>query len=84
MQTLPRSATAFVAVESSTGDILAMVGTTDYKKSNFNRVTQSNRQPGSAFKPFIYQTALDMGYNPATVHLTDLARTFQYYYKGKT
>ena len=74
--------TAFVAVESSTGDILAMVGGTDYKKSNFNRVTQSNRQPGSAFKPFIYQTALDMGYNPATP-LTDLARTFQYYYKGK-
>ncbi len=73
---------AFVAVESSTGDILAMVGTTDYKKSNFNRVTQSNRQPGSAFKPFIYQTALDMGYNPASP-LTDIARTFQYYYKGK-
>jgi len=75
-------ATAFVAVESHTGDILAMVGTTDYKKSAFNRVTQANRQPGSAFKPFIYQTALDMGYNPASP-LTDLARTFQYYYKGK-
>ncbi len=74
--------TAFVAVESKTGDILAMVGGTDYQKSAFNRVTQSKRQPGSAFKPFIYQTALDMGYNPATP-LTDLARTFQYYYKGK-
>ncbi len=73
---------AFVAVESKTGDILAMVGGEDYKKSAFNRVTQSKRQPGSAFKPFIYQTALDMGYNPATP-LTDLARTFQYYYKGK-
>ena len=72
----------FVAVESSTGDILAMVGGTDYKKSAFNRVTQSKRQPGSAFKPFIYQTALDMGYNPATP-LTDLARTFQYYENGK-
>ena len=74
--------TAFVAVESKTGDILAMVGGADYKKSAFNRVTQSKRQPGSAFKPFIYQTALDMGYNPASP-LTDLARTFQYYYKGK-
>ncbi|TNF44114.1 MAG: PBP1A family penicillin-binding protein [Epsilonproteobacteria bacterium] len=74
--------TAFVAVESKTGDILAMVGGADYKKSAYNRVTQSKRQPGSAFKPFIYQTALDMGYNPATP-LTDLARTFQYYYKGK-
>ena len=74
--------TAFVAVESKTGDILAMVGGADYKRSAFNRVTQSKRQPGSAFKPFIYQTALDMGYNPASP-LTDLARTFQYYYKGK-
>ena len=73
---------AFVAVESRTGDILAMVGGVDHKRSVFNRVTQSKRQPGSAFKPFIYQTALDMGYNPATP-LTDLARTFQYYYKGK-
>ena len=73
---------AFVAVESSTGDILAMVGGVDYKKSAFNRVTQAERQPGSAFKPFIYQTALDMGYNPASP-LTDLARTFQYYYNGK-
>ena len=74
--------TAFVAVESKTGDILAMVGGADYEKSAYNRVTQSKRQPGSAFKPFIYQTALDMGYNPASP-LTDLARTFQYYYKGK-
>ena len=73
---------AFVSVESKTGDILAMVGGVDYKKSAFNRVTQSKRQPGSAFKPFIYQTALDMGYNPATP-LTDLARTFEYSYKGK-
>lgn len=73
---------AFVAVESSTGDILAMVGGEDYRHSAFNRVTQSKRQPGSAFKPFIYQTALDMGYNPATP-LTDLARTFEYTYKGK-
>ena len=73
---------AFVSVESKTGDILAMVGGVDYKRSAFNRVTQSKRQPGSAFKPFIYQTALDMGYNPATP-LTDLARTFEYTYRGK-
>jgi len=59
-----------------------MVGGVDYKKSAFNRVTQTKRQPGSAFKPFIYQTALDMGYNPATP-LTDMRRTFQYTYKGK-
>jgi len=74
--------TAFVAVESKTGDILAMVGGADYQRSAYNRATQSKRQPGSAFKPFIYQTALDMGYNPASP-LTDLARTFQYYQNGK-
>jgi len=69
---------ALVSVESKTGDILAMVGGVDYKKSAFNRITQTSRQPGSAFKPFIYQSALDSGYNPAS-KLPDLARTFQYY-----
>jgi penicillin-binding protein 1A len=73
---------AMVSVESKTGDILTMVGGVDYRKSAFNRITQTTRQPGSAFKPFIYQTALDMGYNPAS-KLTDLARTFQYYKNGE-
>ncbi len=73
---------ALIAVENKTGDILALVGGVDYRKSAFNRVTMTKRQPGSAFKPFIYQTALDMGYNPAS-KLTDLARTFQYYKNGK-
>lgn len=73
---------AMIAVENKTGDILAMVGGVDYKKSAFNRVTMAKRQPGSAFKPFIYQTALDMGYAPST-KLTDLARTFQYIKDGK-
>ncbi len=73
---------ALIAVENRTGDILALVGGVDYRRSAFNRVTMTRRQPGSAFKPFIYQTALDMGYNPAS-KLTDLARTFQYYKNGK-
>ncbi|WP_457605190.1 transglycosylase domain-containing protein [Nitratifractor sp.] len=73
---------ALIAVENKTGDILSLVGGVDYRKSAFNRVTMTRRQPGSAFKPFIYQTALDMGYNPAS-KLTDLARTFQYYKNGK-
>lgn len=73
---------AMVSVDNKTGDILTMVGGVDYKKSEYNRVTQAIRQPGSSFKPFIYQTAIDMGYNPAT-KLTDLARTFQYYRNGK-
>lgn len=71
-----------ISVENKTGDILTLVGGVDYRKSAFNRITMTKRQPGSAFKPFIYQTALDMGYNPST-KLTDLARTFQYIKDGK-
>jgi penicillin-binding protein 1A len=73
---------SMVAVENNTGDILALVGGVDYRKSQFNRVTMTKRQPGSAFKPFVYQTALDMGYNPAT-KLTDLSRTFKYMLNGR-
>ncbi len=73
---------AMVVVQNSTGDILALIGGVDYKKSSFNRATMTKRQPGSAFKPFVYQTALDYGYNPAT-KLTDLARTFRYKKDGK-
>jgi penicillin-binding protein 1A len=73
---------ALLAVDNKTGDIKAMVGGVDYKKSAYNRTTMMERQPGSAFKPFLYQVALDLGYNPAT-ELTDVARTFQYYRNGK-
>ena len=73
---------ALLAVENNTGNIKAMIGGVDYKKSAYNRATMMTRQPGSAFKPFIYQVALDLGYNPAT-ELTDVARTFQYYKQGK-
>jgi len=73
---------AIVVTENKTGDILALVGGIDYKKSSFNRATMTQRQPGSAFKPFVYQTALDNGYNPAT-KLTDIARTFKYKVNGK-
>ena len=52
---------ALVALDPHTGDILAMVGGTDYGKSQFNRATQAIRQPGSAFKPFVYATALAQG-----------------------
>lgn len=73
---------AVLAVENKTGDIKAMIGGVDYKKSAYNRASMMTRQPGSAFKPFIYQVALDIGYNPAT-ELTDVARTFQYYSNGQ-
>ena len=72
---------AMVVVENNTGDILSLVGGVDYKRSSFNRATMIKRQPGSAFKPFVYQTALDYGYNPAT-KLADLARTFKYKENG--
>ncbi len=73
---------AMIVVDNSTGDIVALVGGVDYKKSSFNRVTMTKRQPGSSFKPFVYQVALDLGYNPAT-NLPDLARTFKYKKNGK-
>lgn len=49
------------------GAVRAMVGGKDYSKSQFNRATQARRQPGSAFKPFVYLTALEAGLNPWTV-----------------
>jgi len=73
---------ALVSLDSKTGDILALVGSLDYKKSSYNRATQGKRQPGSAFKPFIYQVALDLGYSGAT-KLVDVARTYKYEKNGE-
>ncbi len=73
---------ALVSLESKSGDILALVGSVDYKKSSYNRATQGKRQPGSAFKPFIYQVALDLGYSGAT-KLVDVARTYKYEKNGE-
>ena len=73
---------ALVSLESKTGDILALVGSVDYKVSSFNRATQSLRQPGSAFKPFIYQVAIDSGYSGAT-ELVDISRTYVYEKNGE-
>jgi penicillin-binding protein 1A len=57
---------ALLCMDAKTGAIKAMVGGRDFKKSEFNRATQSRRQPGSAFKPFIYTAAFDKGLTPAT------------------
>jgi penicillin-binding protein 1A len=54
---------ALVAIEIKTGKIRAIVGGTDYEQSQFNRATQAMRQPGSAFKPVVYLTALLKGYS---------------------
>ena len=58
---------ALVAVDPATGDVLAMVGGRDYRQSQFNRAWRSRRQPGSAFKPFLYAAALTRGYSPVSV-----------------
>jgi len=73
---------ALVSLESKSGDILALVGSVDYKKSSYNRATQGKRQPGSAFKPFIYQVALNLGYSGAT-KLVDNAQTYEYEKDGE-
>jgi 1A family penicillin-binding protein len=57
---------ALVAVEPGTGNILAMVGGSDYAATPFNRAIRSRRQPGSAFKPFVYAVALEGGLSPVS------------------
>jgi len=70
---------ALVAMDPATGQVRAMVGGRDFAQSHFNRAVQAKRQPGSAFKPFVYATALESGYTPATVidHLGDPIPTLQ-------
>lgn len=63
--TLPQA--ALISMEVETGYVRAMVGGTDFEKSQFNRATQARRQPGSAFKPIIYAAALEKGMTPATM-----------------
>jgi penicillin-binding protein 1A len=60
---------AVVAIEPQSGYIRAMVGGRNFKQSSFNRAVQAQRQPGSAFKPFIYISALENGYTPADIVL---------------
>jgi penicillin-binding protein 1A len=58
---------ALVALDPATGDVLALVGGRDYERSAFNRASRSRRQPGSAFKPFVFAAALERGLSPVTV-----------------
>jgi penicillin-binding protein 1A len=58
---------ALVALDPYSGRVLAMVGGYSFSMSKFNRATQALRQPGSAFKPFVYATALENGFTPARV-----------------
>ena len=64
---IPEIEGALVALDPHTGRVHALVGGFSYGKSVFNRAVQAKRQPGSAFKPFVYAAALDNGYTPARI-----------------
>lgn len=64
---LPAVAGALVALDPNDGAIVSLVGGFDFGASKYNRVTQAHRQPGSAFKPFLYSAALERGFTPATL-----------------
>jgi penicillin-binding protein 1A len=66
---VPEAQAAVVSVDPMDGAITSLAGGFDYSISKFNRVTQAARQPGSAFKPFIYSAALEQGNTPATILL---------------
>jgi len=65
----PKVNGGIVAIEPYTGDVKALVGGFNFKSSEFNRVTQAKRQPGSAFKPIVYAAALENGYSPNSIVL---------------
>ena len=64
---VPQVEAAFVSMRPTDGALLSLIGGFDFERSKFNHVTQAQRQPGSAFKPFIYSAALEKGFTPATV-----------------
>lgn len=69
LRQIPDVEGAMVVLDPHTGRVLALVGGYSFKRSQFNRVTQAKRQPGSAFKPFVYLAALDEGFTPSTLIL---------------
>jgi penicillin-binding protein 1A len=73
----------FMAMDPNTGEIKAWVGGINYKYFKYDHVKQGKRQPGSAFKPFVYTAAIDKGYSPCYL-LPDVPITFTYEEKGET
>ncbi|MBW0144533.1 PBP1A family penicillin-binding protein [Sphingomicrobium sp. B8] len=69
LRSIPQVSGAFVAQQVNTGRVLAMQGGFDAMGGGLNRATQARRQPGSAFKPIVYVTALENGFTPASVVL---------------
>ncbi len=66
LEQIPEVTGGLVALNPHTGHVVAMAGGYDFEKSQYNCVTQAKRQPGSAFKTFVYLTALEHGYTPET------------------
>ncbi|MBI3709153.1 MAG: penicillin-binding protein 1A [Proteobacteria bacterium] len=69
LRQIPNVGGGIVALDPHTGRVLAMSGGWSFESSQFNRVTQAMRQPGSSFKPFVYLAALDSGFTPASLVL---------------
>ena len=69
LKQLPKINGGIVVMDPYTGRVLAMAGGFSFKLSEFNRATQAQRQPGSAFKPIVYAAALENGFNPSTLVL---------------
>ncbi|MGH1330530.1 MAG: penicillin-binding protein 1A [Paracoccaceae bacterium] len=67
LRQVPEVQGGFMAMDVNTGRVIAMQGGFSYQHSVFNRATQATRQPGSSFKPFVYASALDSGFTPATI-----------------
>jgi len=67
LRQIPIVSGAMVAMDPNTGRVLAMANGISFGHSEYNRVTQARRQPGSAFKPFVYLSALENGYNPNSI-----------------
>jgi penicillin-binding protein 1A len=65
----PEAEGALLSVNPHNGEVISLVGGADFTRSQFNRVTQSNRQPGSSFKPFIFAAALEHGFTPGSLLL---------------
>lgn len=70
-----RHQAALAALDPANGAVLALAGGKDFDVSQFDRATQASRQPGSAFKPFVYGAALEAGFTPATL-LSDATRAY--------
>lgn len=69
LRQIPEVNGGIIAMDPHTGRVLAMSGGWSFQTSQFNRATQAQRQPGSSFKPFVYLSALENGYTPATIIL---------------